>query len=155
MIKFFIVVFIGLAIIPFIPFVYTQYVTWDASNPSDDGSTINSFFDAATPKVPVATAKQGQDINSAVLIIDIRTDDDYMKEHAEKAILVSESELWSNIGKVAPNKDTTIYVYSDDDKNSAVAVRLLRNLGYAKAFFIEGGLKAWKKAGYETEEYFY
>lgn len=155
MIKFFIVVFIGLAVIPFIPFAYTQYVRWDASNPSDDGSTINTVLDAVTPKVPVATAKQAQDINSQVLIIDIRSDDEYKRERAAKSILVSETELWSQIGKMAPDKDRTIYIYSDTDKSSAVATRLLRNLGYTKSFYIEGGLKAWKKAGYPTEEYLY
>lgn len=155
MIKFLIIIFLGLSLIPISPYAYSEYLKWDIKNPADDESTLNMFLDAATPTIATPLAKQAQDINSAVVIIDMRNEEEYEKEHVKQAIFIAQSNLMAEIEKTVPEKDRTIYIYSWNDKNAAVAVRLLRNMGYEKSFVMEGGLKSWKNAGYTTEEYYY
>lgn len=155
MIKFLIIFFLALSLIPLSPYVYSEYLKWDFKNPADDESTINMFLDAVTPTIATPLVKQAQDINSAVVIIDMRNEEEFEKEHAKNAILIPQSNLLAEIEKSVPQKDIAIYVYSWNDKNAAVAVRLLRDMGYEKSFVMEGGLKSWKNAGYPTEEYYY
>ena len=155
MIKLLIIIFIGLSLIPLTPFVYSEYVKWDAQNPADDESTLNMFLDAATPKSAAALARQTQEINSTIVIIDMRSEEEYEREHVKNALSIQQFNLMREIEKEVPDKDKAIYVYGVKENNAAVAVRLLRNMGYSKAFVLDGGLKAWKNAGYPTEEYYY
>lgn len=155
MIKFLIIIFIGLSLIPLTPFAYSEYVKWDAQNPADDESTLNMFLDAATPKSVAALARQTQEINSTIVIIDMRSEEEYEREHAKDAIPIQQMNLMGEIVEKVSDKERAIYVYGTKENNAAVAVRLLRNMGYSKSFVLEGGLKAWKNAGYPTEEYYY
>lgn len=49
------------------------------------------------------------------------------------------------------SKDETVYVYCKGGNRSAKAVVKLRELGYSKAYNVEGGIKAWKAENYEIE----
>lgn len=155
MIKILIIIFIGLSLIPITPFAYSEYVKWDLGNPGDDESILNMFLDAATPKSGVALARQTQEINSTIAIVDLRSEEDYQREHAKGAISIQQINLNDELDKKIPDKDKGVYVYGLKQNNAAVVVRFLRNMGYSKAFVLEGGLKAWKNAGYPTEEYYY
>jgi 3-mercaptopyruvate sulfurtransferase SseA len=38
-----------------------------------------------------------------------------------------------------------------DGQNSTLAARILKELGYEEVFVLDGGVQAWKNAGYPTE----
>lgn len=151
MIKFLIIVFVGLSLIPAVPFVYGKYVEWDISSPQFDDSPINKVFDAATPSTGAATAKQGKDINPSVVIIDIRESKLFNREHVRDAVNLPQEKFAKEVRNLVPDEDTSIYIYDDNlDKSAAVAIRYLRNMGYSKSFVMQGGVEAWRKAGYDV-----
>ncbi len=91
--------------------------------------------------------------NSDVTVLDVRTP----KEIAQGKITATALEadfFEDNFIEEATSKiskDETIYVYCKGGNRSAKAVIKLRELGYLKAYNVEGGIKAWKAENYEIE----
>jgi rhodanese-related sulfurtransferase len=89
--------------------------------------------------------KRRLDAGSAVLI-DIRETDEYAREHIPGARLASLSTIHScgfgpDLGKVA------VFHCKSGMRTQANAVRLLA-CGFSEAYFLDGGIEAWKAAGY-------
>jgi rhodanese-related sulfurtransferase len=155
MIKILILIFVVLSIIPFIPYAYRQYAIWDVSNARDDGGYINQVLESFTPRIGVGEAQQAINLRVNPTIIDIRDKDVYERAHIANAISIPENQLYKNIVKKIPDKQTTIYIYCDDYYCGGVGTRLLRSMGYNNSYNLLGGIEAWKKAGYNIEEYLY
>lgn len=153
MIKFVILLFIIVSIMVLTPQIYQKFVIWDASNPSDDESVIHKFFARFTPETSIWNVKQSIEINTGVPIIDVRTKEEYDSGYIPGAILISEQTLYEQIPKLFPDKNRTLYLYSDNSLKGAVSTRLLRSMGYDRAFNVEEGLEGWKKANYQLDGY--
>jgi rhodanese-related sulfurtransferase len=85
-------------------------------------------------------------------LVDVRSEDDYEAEHIPEAKNISLSEL----GETAPdalNKNQRVVIYGEDhdDTNSNNAAETLESLGFRKVSDFDGGLYAWKRAGFATE----
>lgn len=91
--------------------------------------------------------------SSEITVLDVRTP----KEIAQGKIVATALEadfFEDNFIEEATSKiskDETIYVYCKGGNRSAKAVIKLRELGYLKAYNVEGGIKAWKAENYEIE----
>lgn len=152
MIKFLILFFFGLAIIPFAPYAYNKYTEWDVQTIEYDSSPVNNLLDSWTPGLTAAAAKQAMEINTNTLIIDTRNEDQFNREHIKNSINLPQRSLVQNVLKQIPDKSKTVFLYDDNEDYSAkVAVRYLRSIGYENSQFLQGGLNAWKNSGYETE----
>ena len=95
-------------------------------------------------------AKQLIDINSRKLtILDVRSVDEYEKEHIKGAIDIPLQ--WLQDGGVDQlNKDNAILVYSKSGIRSVQAGQFLINNGFSRVYIIEGGIFAWKNEGFTT-----
>lgn len=151
MIKLLIIIFIGLALIPSLPFVYGSYVKWDVNSSAYDSIFLNKLLDSATPIATPQIAKQAKEINASVGLIDIRNAKFYDRKHIKNAVNIPQDKISSKILEDFPDKNTTIYIYDDNNDDSAlVVVRYLRYLGYNNSFAIQEGINGWEKAGYEV-----
>ena len=58
-----------------------------------------------------------------------------------------------NLGSVATDKERPLVFYCQSPRcaRSCLAVEEAKKLGYRKAYLMQGGLPAWKAAGYRTE----
>ena len=92
-----------------------------------------------------AEAKEriGQD---GVVLLDVRTAEEYSEQHIEGAILLPVDEIAEKAGSVLPDKTATIIVYCRSGNRSAVASRLLVGMGYKNVYNM-GGISDWP---YET-----
>lgn len=156
MIKLVVLFFLALSLIPLTPIAYQKYVVWDAQNSSDDTSWVNEGLNSFSPRATLVEVKEGLELNPTAVIIDVRTEAEYDRKHIVGAISIPEELINEKIKKEVPDKSTVIYVYDDKTgNNGAVVVRLLKSLGYEKLNIIDGGYKAWEKAGYAVDEYYY
>lgn len=134
-----------------VPQAYQKFVIWDASKSSDDNSSLNKLLLGLTPDVSLWNVKQSIELNSGNPIIDVRTKEEYGDKHIPGAILIPETTLFETIPKMYPDKNIIIYLYDQEGFSGAVSTRLLRSLGYDRAFNMKDGLNGWEKAKYPTQ----
>jgi rhodanese-related sulfurtransferase len=85
-----------------------------------------------------------------LIILDVRTQNEYDERHLENSILIPVTELESRIDELSQYKDTEIIVYCRTDVRSAQASNILESNNFTKVFNMLGGINAWESAGYQT-----
>lgn len=89
--------------------------------------------------------------SSDVVLLDVRTADEYNDGHIPNAINIDvKKESFIEEAKSTLPADKTIAVYCRSGKRSANAAGMLAKEGY-KVVNLEGGIMAWKDAGMPTE----
>lgn len=94
-------------------------------------------------KIGFKRAKEIIDSETNIIILDVRSEEEYITGHAEDAVLFPLDEI-SDIAAddVIPSLDTTILVYCRTGRRSAEAARLLDDYGYENIYDM-GGLVGW------------
>lgn len=83
-------------------------------------------------------------------IIDVRDRNAFNDAHIMGAIPMPVETIVQQIqGNLEPNRD--IYVYGENDQQSAEAARKLREVGYIRVAELKGGLSDWKAIAGSTE----
>ncbi|WP_176248239.1 rhodanese-like domain-containing protein [Sulfitobacter sp. HGT1] len=77
--------------------------------------------------------------------LDIRDPDEHAKDHIPGSLNISRGKLEMNVEGVLPDLDTTILCYCNAYNRGALSAATLKQMGYANATFIGGGLNAWRK----------
>lgn len=97
-------------------------------------------------KISPAEAKRRLDTQKGIIILDVRTKDEYLEKHIPESTLIPVNLLEKEvIGKI-PDKSSEIFVYCQSGSRSAMAVKILSKLGYTKINNL-GGITRWP---YET-----
>lgn len=81
-----------------------------------------------------------------VVIVDVRTLEEYEQGHIENAILLPDTEIGEKAEKLLPDKDAVLLVYCRSGRRSEAAARELDKMGYTGVYDF-GGLIDWP---YET-----
>lgn len=106
-------------------------------------STTISFGD-----VTVEEAKSLVESNISLIIVDVRTREEYDSGHIEGAILIPVSELEGRINELS--KEEELLIYCRTGNRSSNSVNILKANGYTKIFHMNDGIIAWIQAGYPT-----
>ena len=87
-------------------------------------------------------AKEIMDTEKDCIIVDARTEEEFVQGHIENAILIPEYEIADRAEKELPQKDALILVYCRSGRRSKIASEELVKLGYTnvKEF---GGIIDW------------
>ncbi|MEC4817865.1 MAG: rhodanese-like domain-containing protein [Scytonema sp. PMC 1069.18] len=85
----------------------------------------------------------------AVTLIDVREPAEFAAEHIPGAILVSLSKFEPR--KVYQDEDTQVVLYCRSGNRSTMAAQKLFDAGFATVTHLDGGMGAWKQAGYPTK----
>lgn len=80
------------------------------------------------------------------MFLDVRTPEEYAEGHVQGAMLIPVQELEKRLSEVP--KDRRVYVYCHSGKRSMKASNMLVGAGFSNIENIEGGIVAWKAAGY-------
>lgn len=83
--------------------------------------------------------------NDDTIIIDVRSEEEFKREHISKAINIP----LKDIGNIKYNKDKIIILYCNVGEKSKEAAKLLVKNGYTRIYSLDGGLLNW---GFELEE---
>ena len=94
-------------------------------------------------KISAADAKARMDSGDEIIILDVRTQEEYDAGHIAGAILVPNETIIDEQPELLPDLDAEILVYCRSGNRSAQAARALRRLGHPQAFSLAGGLALW------------
>jgi len=87
------------------------------------------------------------DRDKNLVIIDVRSEDEYNKDYIEGAINIPFSELKNSIAKIEKFKEQKILLYSERGKRSIDSARLLSKKGFL-VVNLNGGVVFWLRNGY-------
>lgn len=108
---------------------------------------LKTLFGKTTPRVISAQeAKQRLDSGDPVLLLDVRTREEYEAVHIPGSRLLPLDSLESGIAKLTPDRDTEMIVYCLSGARADAACRRLSAMGYTNVSNM-GGIRSWK---YET-----
>ena len=84
--------------------------------------------------------------------VDVREDDEFGQDHAAGAIHIGKGVIERDIETAIPNKQEPIVLYCGGGYRSVLAADSLRQMGYSDVISMDGGIKAWRAAGYPMEK---
>ncbi len=96
-------------------------------------------------KITAEEAKEMIDTQE-VIILDVRTKEEFKEKHIEDALLIPDYELEKLAESKLPDKNKKILVYCRSGNRSKTAARLLIDMGYTDVYDF-GGIINWP---YET-----
>lgn len=103
---------------------------------------IFSDFESISPKQAYELLENDKNIS----LLDVRTPEEFSKEHIEGATLIPVQELGQNLAKLADVKEKKIIVYCHSGARSVSASRMLLDNGFTP-LNVTGGITAWKANG--------
>lgn len=117
---------------------------------------VASFLQApivrATPYMDISANAAYQAITSGVcpnlVILDVRTREEFDQGHIRMALLIPHAELEERIDELAEHKNHPILVYCFCGMRSAIASGILDAHGFTKVYNMIGGLNSWMGEGY-------
>jgi glyoxylase-like metal-dependent hydrolase (beta-lactamase superfamily II)/rhodanese-related sulfurtransferase len=119
------------------------------------GKTVAQLLHEAAAKVPFMSQTELKDRlggNSRdFVILDIREKDAFEAGHAPGAHHLPRGQLELRVDTELPDPTVRIVTCCEFGKISTLAAATLRELGYSRAVALDGGMKAWRDAGYPTE----
>jgi len=93
-------------------------------------------------KISPEEAKNKMELDEDVLLLDVRTEQEYKEKHIPGGILVPVDQISMSIEKVITDKDKEIIVYCRSGNRSKSAVNKLLKLGYTNVYDL-GGINNW------------
>jgi len=84
--------------------------------------------------------------------VDVREDGEFAVDRAAGARHIGRGVLERDVEVLIPDKDAAIVLYCGGGYRSALAADNLRKMGYTNVVSMDGGLRAWREAGYPIEK---
>lgn len=128
-------------------FSYTQSL--DGCSVKLVESTNYALTSSGYADVNVSEAKQMIESNPDLVILDVRTLEEYESGHIENAVLIPVSELESKLNELDKVKETLVYCRSGG--RSATASQILIDNEFTSVYNMLGGITAWRDEGYWIE----
>jgi len=119
------------------------------------GKTVTQLLSEAAAKIPFMSqaelnARLGGNSRDLV-ILDIREKDAFDAGHAPGAKHLPRGQLELRVDNELPDPTVRIVTCCEFGKISTLAAATLRELGYGRAVALDGGMKAWREAGFPLE----
>jgi len=86
-----------------------------------------------------------------LVIVDVRERDAYDAGHVPGARHLARGQLELRVDKELPDPTARILTCCEFGKISTLAASTLRTMGYTRALALDGGMRAWREAGYPLE----
>lgn len=111
-------------------------VTGSVTTPQEGESSAVEY-----KKITAEEAKAMIDAGN-VIILDVRTQEEYDAGHIEDAVRMEAADFSSKAATVLPDKDANILVYCRSGNRSKTATKMLIELGYTQVYDF-GGINDW------------
>jgi rhodanese-related sulfurtransferase len=83
-----------------------------------------------------------------LVVLDVREGDAYEEGHVPSARLLPRGQLELRVNQDLPDPTPRILAYCEFGRISTLAAATLREMGYQRAVALDGGMKAWREAGF-------
>jgi rhodanese-related sulfurtransferase len=94
---------------------------------------------------------QQQQQGSPFCLVDVREESEWQQGHIAGAIHLGKGILERDIEAQIPEKRADIVLYCGGGFRSALAADNLQKMGYTHVRSMDGGIRAWREAGYPEE----
>lgn len=112
-------------------------------DPKVSGNNIKNEFKNISP----ADAKKRLDSETGIILLDVRTQEEYDEIHIPKSILIPVEVIDKEAQTILKDKDAPVFVYCRSGRRSVIAAESLVRQGYTNVFNL-GGINEWT---YETK----
>jgi len=99
----------------------------------------------------IADVKARLDRGEAFHFVDVREDDEFAADRAAGARHIGRGVIERDIETLVPDRAAEIVLYCGGGFRSALAADNLRRMGYTNVWSMDGGIRAWREAGYPVE----
>jgi len=96
----------------------------------------------------VADAKARVERGEVAHFLDVREDHEYLEAHARGARHLGKGVIERDIETLVPDRQASIILYCGGGFRSVLAAAALQQMGYSNVVSMDGGIRAWKDAGY-------
>jgi len=93
-------------------------------------------------KITAAEAKAMIEGGGDLVVLDVRTQEEYDEGHLENAVLIPDTEISAKAPTVLADQNQTILVYCRTGRRSAEAAKKLVDIGYTNIYDF-GGIVDW------------
>jgi len=119
------------------------------------GKTVAQLLDEAGQRIAFMSMEEVRDRvgtgAGGLVVLDIRERDAYDAAHIPGAQHLPRGQLELRIDHVLPDPTVRVVTCCEFGKISTLAADTLRTMGYVRAVALDGGMKAWREAGYPLE----
>jgi rhodanese-related sulfurtransferase len=102
-------------------------------------------------ELTVEQVRQKQRQGDPFYLVDVREESEWQAGRIAGAIHLSKGIIERDIEKVIPDKEAEIVLYCGGGFRSALAADNLQKMGYRRVFSMDGGIRAWREAGFPEE----
>ena len=119
------------------------------------GKTVAQLLDEAASRISFMSMEEVRERIAAgdrdLVIVDVRERDAYDAGHVPGARHLARGQLELRVDKELPDPTARILTCCEFGKISTLAASTLRTMGYTRALALDGGMRAWREAGYPLE----
>jgi glyoxylase-like metal-dependent hydrolase (beta-lactamase superfamily II)/rhodanese-related sulfurtransferase len=116
------------------------------------GKTVAQMLAEAAENVPFMSLAELQTRieagGDALIVLDVREREAYEAGHIPGARLLPRGQLELRVNQDLPDPTRRIVVCCEFGRISTLATATLRQMGFQRAVALDGGIKAWREAGY-------
>ncbi|HHU48871.1 MAG: rhodanese-like domain-containing protein [Caldicoprobacterales bacterium] len=106
------------------------------------GSCSKGTASVRYQKIDAREAKSIIDNEDDIVILDVRTKQEYDQGHILNAVLIPDVNLKDEVEEIIPDKNIKILVYCRSGRRSAASAKLLIEMGYKNVYDF-GGINDW------------
>jgi len=96
----------------------------------------------------VEAVKARMDRGERLLIVDVREESEYAKDHLPGAIHLGKGIIERDIEARVPELNTEMILYCGGGFRSALAADNLQKMGYTNVISMDGGIRDWREKSY-------
>jgi rhodanese-related sulfurtransferase len=96
----------------------------------------------------VDDVKTKLDRGEKFLLIDVREDNEYAKDHLPGAIHLGKGIIERDIEERVPDLNAPMILYCGGGFRSALAADNLQKMGYTQVISMDGGIRGWREKGF-------
>ena len=96
----------------------------------------------------VDEVKERLDRDDKFLLVDVREESEFAKDHLPGAIHLGKGVIERDIENRVPDLNTPMVLYCGGGFRSAMAADNLQKMGYTKVFSMDGGVRGWREKNF-------
>jgi rhodanese-related sulfurtransferase len=98
-------------------------------------------------EISIDDVKGQLDRGNKLLLIDVREESEYAKDHLPGAIHLGKGVIERDIEESVPDLNTPMVLYCGGGYRSALAADNLQKMGYTNVLSMDGGVRGWREKG--------
>jgi len=96
----------------------------------------------------VEDVKKRMDRGDKFLLVDVREESEFAKDHLPGAIHLGKGVIERDIEARVPELNSEMILYCGGGYRSALAADNLQKMGYTNVISMDGGIRGWREKGY-------